>query len=115
MHSIESYTLIDETSVICGFGQFWIAMPGAVHLGRIIVAPTKRGKGHGRSLCLQLINRAVEKTGASKITLRVYRDNKAAWSLYSALGFKVVDGKSTDDVMFMSAEVQHINSTPDRA
>ena len=111
---IESYCLVDGLSDICGFGQFWIASPGAVHLGRIIVSPAKRGKGCGRMLCQQLIEKAVRKTGASETTLRVYRDNSAALSLYVDLGFLVDDSKSTEDVLFMKATVQHITSIPDR-
>ena len=112
---IESHCLVDGTSDICGFGQFWIASPGAVHLGRIIVSPTKRGKGYGRTLCQQLIEKAVHKTGASEITLRVYRDNSVALSLYVDLGFLVDDSKSTDEVLFMKAAVQQITPMPDRA
>lgn len=111
---IESYCLVEETSDICGFGQFWITSPGAVHLGRIIVSPAKRGEGYGRILCQQLIEKAVRKTGAKEMTLRVYRDNLAALSLYSDLGFLVDNINSTQDVLFMKAAAPRITSIPDR-
>lgn len=77
---------------------------GAVHLGRVIVSPALRGTGAGRLLCEKLIARALESTGASRVTLRVYRDNKAARSLYASLGFSVVVSQSTAELLFMSAQ-----------
>lgn len=115
IEGVESYCLADETTNTCGFGQFWGAVPGAVHLGRIIVSPTKRGQGYGRTLCQLLIEKAVHKPGASEITLRVYRDNSAALSLYVDLGFLVDDRKSTEEVLFMKAAVRQITSRLDRA
>ncbi len=115
IEGVESWCLTDKTTSTCGFGQFWGAAPGVVHLGRIIVSPTKRGKGYGRTLCQQLIEKAVHKTGAGEITLRVYRNNSAALSLYVDLGFLVDDSKSTDEVLFMKAAVRQITSMPDRA
>ncbi len=112
---IESYCLGEETSRVCGFGQFWITSPGAVHLGRIIVSPPERSKGYGRMLCQQLIEIAVHKTGASEMTLRVYRDNSAALSLYVDLGFLTDDSQSTDEVLFMKAAARQITPMPDRA
>jgi ribosomal protein S18 acetylase RimI-like enzyme len=62
-----------------------------------------RGNGAGRLLCEKLIAKAREATGVSTVTLRVYRDNHAARSLYSSLGFFVIESESTDDLLFMSA------------
>ncbi len=49
----------------------------------------------------QLIAKAIEATAASAITLRVYRSNLAAATLYSQLGFVAVDQLSNDELLFM--------------
>lgn len=96
-----SWSLIDGSAEPCGFGQHWVLAPGAVHLGRIIVAPSVRGRGLGRVLCQQLISAALQSPSATAVTLRVYRDNRVAVGLYSSLGFVEVAAESTDDVLFM--------------
>ncbi|WP_276322358.1 GNAT family N-acetyltransferase [Vreelandella neptunia] len=98
-----SYCLSDIENRCIGFGQFWPGKLGAVHIGRIIISPEVRGSGAGRLLCEKLTEKAKQSTGASTVTLRVYRDNHAARSLYSSLGFFVIESESTDDVLFMSA------------
>jgi ribosomal protein S18 acetylase RimI-like enzyme len=100
-----SYCLSDSDNRCVGFGQFWPGKQGAVHIGRIIVSPEARGNGAGRLLCEKLIAKAREATGASTVTLRVYRDNHTAHSLYSSLGFFVIESESTDDLLFMSTTV----------
>jgi [ribosomal protein S18]-alanine N-acetyltransferase len=89
----------------CAFGQHWVRTPGAVHLGRIIVAPERRGRGLGRLLCRQLVVAAVGASGAGVVTLRVYRDNRRAAELYRSLGFVPVESESTPDVFFMRLPV----------
>lgn len=74
-----------------------------MHIGRIIISPEVRGKGAGRLLCEKLMDKAVESTGALRVTLRVYRDNHAARTLYSSLGFREVASESMGDLLFMSA------------
>lgn len=96
-----SYSLIDGSANFCGFGQHWVQQPGAVHLGRIIVAPNFRGRGLGQVLCQHLISAALRSTSAAAVTLRVYKDNSIAVGLYSSLGFVEVAAESTDDVLFM--------------
>ncbi|MCZ0926112.1 GNAT family N-acetyltransferase [Halomonas janggokensis] len=103
-----SYCLSDVDNNCIGFGQFWPGKQGAVHIGRIIVSPEARGKGVGRLLCEKLVAKARESTGASTVTLRVYRDNHAARSLYSSLGFSVIESESTDDLLFMSATANEV-------
>ena len=102
-----NYCLPDIDNNCVGFGQFWPGKQGAVHIGRIIISPEARGNGAGRLLCEKLIAKARQSTGASTVTLRVYRDNHAARSLYSSLGFFVIESESTDEVLFMSAAANH--------
>ena len=97
-----SYCLSNSDGSCIGFGQFWVVKQGAVHLGRIIISPEVRGAGAGRLLCEKLIAEAVQATRATTVTLRVYRDNKAALSLYSSLGFSGVEPESTSDLLFMN-------------
>ncbi len=97
----ESYCLAKAGNAPYGFGQHFVVEQGLVHLGRIIVSPAARGKGLGRELCRQLIARAIQATGASAVTLRVYRDNPTALHLYSGLGFIPVELRSTEEVLFM--------------
>lgn len=96
-----SYSLIDDGTAISGFGQYWVLTPGSVHLGRIIISPSRRGGGFGRQLCQQLITRAIEATNATAVTLRVFRDNQSAIALYRSLGFAAVETESSQDVIFM--------------
>jgi [ribosomal protein S18]-alanine N-acetyltransferase len=96
-----SYSLIDECGTPKGFGQHWVLKLGAVHLGRILVAPHSREHGLGRILCQQLISAALHKTQANAVTLRVYKDNLIAVRLYTSLGFGIITEESTDDVFFM--------------
>jgi len=103
MDGCSSYCLSDSNNKCIGFGQFWVADHGSVHIGRIIISPEARGIGAGRLLCEKLIDKAVRSTGAANVTLRVYRDNHAARSLYSSLGFFVVESESTGDLLFMCA------------
>lgn len=107
-----SYCLIDSFANPCGFGQHWVLQAGAVHLGRIIVAPTARGRGLGRVLCQQLISAALQSTSATAVTLRVFRDNLVAVSLYSSLGFAEVPSESDDDVLFMKMLATHTVQGP---
>jgi ribosomal protein S18 acetylase RimI-like enzyme len=107
------YCLVDDSDRVCGFGQHWVLTPGSVHLGRIIVSPEVRGRGAGRLLCELLIRAAIESTGVSAVTLRVFRDNAVAAALYSSLGFTEVESESTGDVSFMRMTVNRpLEGTP---
>ncbi|SPE29111.1 putative acetyltransferase [Burkholderiales bacterium] len=100
-----SYCLADGAVSPVAFGQHWVRGPGSVHLGRVIVAPDFRGRGYGRLLCRLLMAQAVRTSGAAAITLRVYRDNIVALSLYSSLGFAGVEAESSRQALFMRAPV----------
>lgn len=103
-----SYCLAEEAAGPLGFGQHWELLPGAVHLGRIIVSPAARGQGLGRWLCQLLVTQAVHATGATAVTLRVNRDNAAALSLYCSLGFTPVEPAFTEEVLFMRAQAHPV-------
>jgi RimJ/RimL family protein N-acetyltransferase len=98
---IHSFSMVTSDNVLAGFGQFWPRGEKVVHLGRIIVAPHKRRTGLGLALCKLLIAEALHATNAERITLRVYRDNAAAFSIYTKLGFSGVEAESNSDVLAM--------------
>lgn len=100
-----SYCLSRRDGAPLGFGQYWPRPGGTIHLLRIIVSPTSRGKGLGRELCGQLIARALASAPAHSLTLNVYRDNETAVALYERLGFRVVAEKSAEDSLFMAKHV----------
>jgi ribosomal-protein-alanine N-acetyltransferase len=100
-----SYCLAHGDGIPVAFAQHWVITPGAVHLGRILVDPHRRGQGIGRVLCTQLIAAALAHTQANSATLRVYTDNLGARQLYQSLGFVREAEQSTQDVDFMRLQV----------
>ena len=102
----QSYCLAEGTVSPLGFGQHWVVKPGAVHLARIIIAPSARGRGIGRLFFRLLAAQAIQATGAEEVTLRVYRQNAVALSLYSSLGFSTDQAESTEEILFMRAEAK---------
>ena len=96
-----SYSLAAGNNRCIGFGQFWVIRQRSVHLGRIIISPEARGVGTGRLLCKKLIAKAIQETDAARVTLRVYRDNAPALSLYSSLGFAIIESESTDKLLLL--------------
>lgn len=98
-----SYALVSSDDELIGFGQHWVQSPASVHLGRLIVAPGRRGQGLGRWLCERLGEVAVEATGAAYLTLRVFRDNEAAVRVYRSLGYEPVEAESDASVLYMRA------------
>ncbi|MDY0744011.1 GNAT family N-acetyltransferase [Paucibacter sp. R3-3] len=100
-------TMVDKDyGGACGFGQYWEATPGQVHLGRIIVSPKLRGTGLGKQLGQLLVAAAVKDTGAGTVTLRAYRDNTDAVRMYAKLGFVPVPSSSTEELVFMKLQVK---------
>ncbi|WP_460532936.1 GNAT family N-acetyltransferase [Chitinimonas naiadis] len=97
----ESFAMVGKGDELLGFGQYWLRPTGAVHLGRIIVSPLVRGLGLGKTLCAWLAVTGRERTGASVVTLRVYRDNPAAMAVYTSLGFEVVEAESDPEILLM--------------
>lgn len=92
-----SFSLMDRKVNLAAFGQTLIREPGTVHLARIIVSPALRGKGIGRILCQELIGAGVERYQAAAMSLNVYKDNRAALSLYQSLGFAIVSEDSKNN------------------
>lgn len=63
--------------------------PGSdTNLNNVGVTPEQRGKGYGRQITLQALNRLRE-LDKEKARLRVHAENKPAIGLYKSLGFEV--------------------------
>jgi ribosomal protein S18 acetylase RimI-like enzyme len=73
-----------------------------VHLHHLIVSPLFRGLGVGRKLLCRLALR-LQEAGVDKLTLKVYRDNHRSIEFYHGFSFVVVDEKSTDEQLLMTA------------
>ena len=87
--SVETtFALVAATGELLGFGQI-LRRPWGFHLARLMVSPSRRGQGLGRSLCLQLIERARATGEPGVLTLNVYADNAPARALYEGLGFEL--------------------------
>jgi ribosomal protein S18 acetylase RimI-like enzyme len=108
-----SYCMVTSDDSLLGFGQFWPRNERTVHLGRIIVSPLERSHGLGRILLDLLIEEAIQAVRPEVITLRVYRDNSAALSLYANRGFVAVDAESNAEVLTM--ELKAAKSPPPTA
>lgn len=78
---------------LVGTGSFTLR-DGAVHLGRLMVDPLRRGEGLGRVLVTELLEHArlhnPELARCLRATLNVASDNVAAQRLYESLGFRVL-------------------------
>jgi ribosomal protein S18 acetylase RimI-like enzyme len=107
-----SYCLGPEDSAPYGFGQHWPRGEQSVHLGRIIIAPTLRSRGLGIRLVRLLCERALAESGASEVTLMVYRDNPTAFGLYQRLGFVGDEGLSRADALYMRLAASHLPKIP---
>ena len=86
---------LDDDEGLAAFGQALLRSPGRAHLARVIVRPDARRRGVGRALVEVLLSRA-EEAGLSLATLNVYRDNVAAATLYSDLGFGLAERPTGD-------------------
>ena len=93
-----SFSLVSPSGQLAGFAQ---ALPrdSSVHLARIIVSPSLRGQGVGRTLCQKLIHSAIAQFHPDEITLKVYLTNTPALTLYQSLGFiPVLESQNSDSI-----------------
>jgi len=102
------FSLTQGSDIPLGFGQFWRRDERSVHLGRLIVSPHERERGYGKTLCSLLVAKVLSATSAEIITLRVYRDNAPAFSIYSNFGFRVVESESNEEVFAMEMRVKSL-------
>ncbi len=84
-------TALDECGRVSGHFLFRMIdfEKNSIHLGFIIVAPEKRGKGFGREMINKALEYAHDTLGMNKATLGVFENNNAAYNCYISCGFKV--------------------------
>ena len=99
-----SLSLKNERNELLGFGQIWSRNQLSAHLGRIIINPKLRKNGYGKKLIHSLIREARSKFDHDTITLKVYRRNRTASTIYKSLGFEEATEESNDESMLMKIQ-----------
>lgn len=81
------YYLLTENETIIGYGMLrgWDAGYDIPSLG-IVIHPGARGTGLGRAF-MHFLHAVARRKGATKIRLKVYRENTMAFGLYRELGY----------------------------
>lgn len=83
---------IDE---LVAFGQLLPRPNRRLHLARLVVNPSYRGKGFGRQLSKAIIEEAISRR-PDAVSLNVYRANEPAYNLYKRVGFVTAARDSGD-------------------
>jgi RimJ/RimL family protein N-acetyltransferase len=71
---------------------------GLGHIGRVAVAPERRGRGLGAALMRATIRRGFDELGLHRLQLTVYTFNAAALATYRSVGF-VVEGLARESTL----------------
>lgn len=79
--------VLESNSTVVGYGELWLE-PHEIELARLLIKPDLRGKGFGKLLLTELLQRA--KSIESKIWIRVHPENVQAKSIYLRSGFMIV-------------------------
>ncbi len=87
-NEFSSFRLEDESARLLAFGQISERHDRA-HLARLIVRPSMRGAGVGRSLVTALVERARRLYDFEQCGLFAYRHNTAALRCYRSVGFEI--------------------------
>ncbi len=81
-------TVATEGTVVVGFANFYDLDPGrSVFIGNVVVAKALRGRGLGRLLVTEMINKAFGAYNLPEVRLSVFAGNHTALLLYAGLGF----------------------------
>jgi ribosomal protein S18 acetylase RimI-like enzyme len=88
LNELVSYSLIDDDGSLKAFGQYYLRQ-GCCHLGRIVVAPSERGKGIGKLLIKLLMEQGCTELGVETCALFVLKSNSPATETYQRLGFSI--------------------------
>ncbi|MDA3920190.1 MAG: GNAT family N-acetyltransferase [Salinisphaera sp.] len=80
-----SFALLSQERVI-GFGQIVPKKKSRLHLARLILGPSHRGKGYGRTLATLLLDEALVRN-PKLVSLNVFPGNTVAVALYARIGF----------------------------
>lgn len=96
-------TAFDETGII---GHLTMRFPhesslDEIRFGFVIVDDQRRGKGYGREMLTLAIQYAFDFIKVEKVSLGVFKNNKAAIKCYESCGFKSVKIESTESYRCM--------------
>jgi len=103
------YVVARRAGRIVGYAGLFLVVPEA-DVQTVAVAPDEQGRGTGRVLLAELVDRA-RRQGARVLRLEVRADNTSARGLYGASGF-TVDGRRRDyygrgmDAVLMSLRLE---------
>jgi ribosomal protein S18 acetylase RimI-like enzyme len=87
--SLPSWALVADDGSLVAFGQYYRRL-GRCHLGRLAVAPDRRGRGIGSRLVRELAGVGTRELAADGLSLFVLPGNEPALALYRRLGFSAV-------------------------
>ena len=91
VESLIPFTAFDETGIV---GFFTLRQPqgstNELRFGFVIIDPTLRGKGYGKSMLQLGLKLVFETYGAKRASLGVFENNLPAYHCYKAVGFKDV-------------------------
>lgn len=85
LNELADYVVALKNGRVVGYGGMWLILDEA-HVTNIAVHPVFRGRGIGKQILQELINRAAGR-GVRKMTLEVRPSNHIAWKLYKESGF----------------------------
>jgi ribosomal protein S18 acetylase RimI-like enzyme len=104
---LSSWALLDDEATLVGFGQYYLRV-GRCHLGRLAIAPDRRGRGLGRTLVHELCRLGSADLVVDTYSLFVLPGNERAMRLYQQLGFEAArypePDPMFDDCNYMVAE-----------
>ena len=86
LDSLATFALTADAATLLGFGQYYLRA-GRCHLGRLAVAPERRGRGLGSTLVRELCRAGSADLGVDTYSLFVLPGNERAMRLYERLGF----------------------------
>lgn len=85
----ECWGVIDSRRTLVGSFQIaYNEISGQADLGRVILDPLRRGKGHAATLLKLAINQAFLRPSVHRLELRVFTNNPSAIAAYRRAGFK---------------------------
>ena len=86
------FTAMDNEGKVVGhiIFRYHDSSKTVIRFGFVIVDDNLRGKGYGKQMLQQAIQKAQQEFGAKKITLGVFDNNPSAFHCYESVGFKVI-------------------------
>lgn len=85
LNELADYIVALQNDQVIGYGGMWLILDEA-HITNIAVDPVFRGRGVGKQILNELINRAAGR-GVKQMTLEVRPSNHIACRLYRKFGF----------------------------